>query len=107
MLGNDSTARQIRRFDQDFSYDLGFYVGFGGSNLFKNFYVGASFRFVDFFYLTFGMNIAEYQVLKSGYSNGDIIGNSLSIDDVTAKAWLVKPFVSLSIDLDFLSYIKK
>ena len=107
MLGSDSTARQIRRFDQDFSYDLGFYVGFGGSNLFKNFYVGASFRFVDFFYLTFGMNIAEYQVLKSGYSNGDIIGNSLSIDDVTAKAWLVKPFVSLSIDLDFLSYIKK
>ncbi len=107
LLGSDSTARQIRRFDQDFSYDLGFYVGFGGSNLFKNFYVGASFRFVDFFYLTFGMNIAEYQVLKSGYSNGDIIGNSLSIDDVTAKAWLVKPFVSLSIDLDFLSYIKK
>ena len=107
VLGSDSTGRPIRRFDQDFSYDLGFYVGFGGSNLFKNFYVGASFRFVDFFYLTFGMNIAEYQVLKSGYSNGDIIGNSLSIDDVTAKAWLVKPFVSLSIDLDFLSYIKK
>ncbi len=106
-LGSDSTARQIRRFDQDFAYDLGFYVGFGGSNLFKNFYVGASFRFVDFFYLTLGLNIAEYQVLKDGYSNGDIIGNSLSIDDVTAKAWLLKPFVSLSIDLDFLSYIKK
>ena len=106
-LGSDSTARQIRRFDQEFSYDLGFYVGFGGSNLFKNFYVGFSFRFVDFFYLTLGCNIAEYQVLKSGYGNGDIIGNSLSIDDVTAKAWLLKPFVSLSIDLDFLSYIKK
>ena len=106
-LGSDSTSRQIRRFDQDFAYDLGFYVGFGGSNLFKNFYVGASFRFVDFFYLTLGLNIAEYQVLKDGYSNGDIIGNSLSIDDVTAKAWLLKPFVSLSIDLDFLSYIKK
>ena len=107
VLGSDSTGRPIRRFDQEFAYDIGFYVGFGGSNLFKNFYVGASFRFVDFFYLTLGMNIAEYQVLKSGYSNNDIIGNSLSIDDVTAKAWLVKPFVSLSIDLDFLSYIKK
>ena len=106
-LGNDSTGRQLRRFDQDFAYDLGFYVGFGGSNLFKNFYVGASFRFVDFFYFTLGFNIAEYQVLKDGYGNGDIIGNSLSIDDVTAKAWLLKPFVSLSIDLDFLSYIKK
>ena len=106
-LGNDSTGRQIRRFDQDFAYDIGFYVGFGGSNLFKNFYAGFSFRFVDFFYLTFGCNIAEYQVLKDGYGNGDIIGNSLSIDDVTAKAWLLKPFLSLSIDLDFLSYIKK
>ena len=41
---------EIPRFDQDFAYDLGLYVGFGGSNLFKNFYVGASFRFVDFFY---------------------------------------------------------
>jgi len=106
-LGPDSTSLQIRRFDQDFAYDIGVYVGFGGSNLFKNFYVGASFRFVDFFYLTLGLNIAEYQVLKDGYNNGDIIGNSLSIDDVTSKAWLLKPFVSLSIDLDFLSYIKK
>lgn len=106
-LGPDSTARQIRHFDQEFSYDIGFYVGFGGSNLFKNFYVGASFRFVDFFYLTLGVNIAEYQVLKKGYKDNDIIGNTLSIDDVTAKAWLVKPYVSLSIDLDFLGYIKK
>lgn len=105
--GNDSSAIHIRRFDQEFAYDIGLYVGFGGSNLFKNFYVGASFRFVDFFYLTLGMNIAEYQVLKSGYNNNDIIGNTLSIDDVTAKAWLLKPFISLSIDLDFLSYIKK
>ncbi len=106
-LGNDSTSSHIRRFDQEFAYDIGFYVGFGGSNFFKNFYTGLSFRFVDFFYLTLGLNIAEYQVLKSGYYNNDIIGNTLSIDDVTAKAWLVKPFVSLSIDLDFLSYIKK
>ena len=107
LIGGDSTTRQIRRFDQEFSYDVGFYVGFGGSNLFKNFYVGASFRFMDFFYFTMGMNIAEYQVLKDGYHDNDVIGNSLSIDDITAKAWLVKPFVSLSIDLDFLGYIKK
>ena len=45
--------------------------------------------------------------MKSGYSSGEVIGPNLSIEDVTAKAWLVKPFVSLSIDLDFLSYIKK
>ncbi len=105
----DSTRRvpEIRRFDQDFNYDLGLYVGFGGSNLFKNFYIGPSFRFVDFFYLTVGVNIAEYEVLVGNYASGDRIPANMSIDDLTAKAWLVKPFVSLSIDLDFISFIKK
>lgn len=98
---------ELRKFDQDFAYDVGIYVGFGGSNLFKNFYVGPSFRFVDFFYLTVGFNVAEYTVLVSGYEEGHTIGASQTIDDVTAKAWLMKPFVALSIDLDFLSYIKK
>lgn len=102
-----SNGKSIKRFDQEFNYDLGIYVGFGGSNLFRNFYVGTSFRFVDFFYLTLGLNIAEYQVLKDGYQSGEVIGPNLSIEDVTAKAWLVKPFLSLSIDLDFLSFIKK
>ena len=106
-LGSDSTSRHIRRFDQDFAYDLGVYVGFGGTNFFKNFYVGASFRFVDFFYFTVGFNIAEYQVLAEGYESGEVLLAGQSIDDITAKAWLLKPFVSLSIDLDFLSYIKK
>ena len=64
-IGNN--GKSIKRFDQEFNYDLGIYVGFGGSNLFRNFYVGTSFRFVDFFYLTLGLNIAEYQVLKDGY----------------------------------------
>lgn len=98
---------ELRKFDQDFAYDLGIYVGFGGSNLFKNFYVGPSFRFVDFFYLTAGLNIAEYEVLVTGYEEGMVLDQNLSIDDVTAKAWLLKPFVALSIDLDFLSYIKR
>ena len=98
---------ELPKFDQDFAYDLGFYVGFGGSNLFKNFYVGSSFRFVDFFYFTAGMNIAEYQVLADGRNSGDVLTHGESVDDVTAKAWLLKPFLALSIDLDFLSYIKK
>jgi hypothetical protein len=106
-LGNDSIGRQIRRFDQDFAYDLGFYVGFGGSNFFKNFYVGFSFRFVDFFYLTVGVNICEYEMLIDGYAAGQSLEPVLTLDDITAKSWLVKPFISLSIDLDFLSYIKR
>ena len=98
---------EIPRFDQKFNYDLGIYVGFGGSNLFKNFYIGPSFRFVDFFYLTLGVNICEYEMLIDGYSASQHIDQNLTLDDITAKSWLVKPFISLSIDLDFLSYIKK
>ena len=98
---------ELRKFDQEFAYDIGIYVGFGGSNLFKNFYVGPSFRFVDFFYLTVGFNIAEYEVLVSGYEDGAIIDKALDIGAITAKAWLMKPFIALNIDLDFLSYTKK
>lgn len=97
---------EIRRFDQQFSYDLGVHVAFGGTNLFKNFYVGPSFRFVDFFYLTVGVNICEYEVLD-GIEVGGILDKNQNLDNVIAKSWLVKPFVSFSIDLDFLSYIKK
>ena len=97
----------IPKFDQKFNYDLGIYVGFGGSNLFKNFYIGPSFRFVDFFYLTIGVNVCEYEMLREGFSNGDRLDRAYTLDDITEKSWLVKPFVSLSIDLDFLSYIKR
>ncbi len=105
----DSALRlpDIPRFDQQFNYDLGVYVGFGGSNLFKNFYIGPSFRFVDFFYLTLGVNICEYEMLIDSYKAGQTIPTALTLEDITAKAWLVKPFISFSIDLDFLSYIKK
>ncbi len=102
-----SRLPEIPRFDQKFNYDLGIYVGFGGSNFFKNFYIGPSFRFVDFFYLTVGINICEYEMLIEGYSAGQSLEPVLTLDDITAKSWLVKPFISLSIDLDFLSYIKK
>ena len=70
-LGNDSTGRQIRRFDQDFAYDIGFYVGFGGSNLFKNFYAGFSFRFVDFFYLGIHNIVIPLDVDADG--DGDVL----------------------------------
>lgn len=105
-LGNPVVLPDIRRFDQKFNYDLGIYVGFGGSNLFKNFYIGPSFRFVDFFYLIMGVNVCEYEILTGGYKEGDLLQGG-SLKDITAKSWLVKPFIALSIDLDFLSYIKK
>ncbi|MBR4392168.1 MAG: hypothetical protein IKT08_08720 [Bacteroidales bacterium] len=97
----------IKRFDQEFSYSLGLYVGFGGSNLFKNFYVGPSFKFLDFFHLTAGINICEYEMLTGNFKEGDILPAGLSLTDQISKVWKPKPFVSLSFDLDFISYIKK
>lgn len=98
---------EIKRFDQDFSYSLGLYVGFGGSNLFKNFYVGPSFKFLDFFHLTAGINVCEYEMLTGTYQEGDELPAGFSLSDQISKVWKPKPFVSLSFDLDFISYIKK
>jgi len=97
----------FKRFDQDFTYDLGIYVGFGGSNLFKNFYVGPSFKFMDFFHFTAGANIAEYKVLAGDYKEGDPLPSGFSIKDQIVDQWKVTLFFALSLDLDFLSYIKK
>lgn len=98
---------EIKRFDQDFSYSIGLYVGFGGSNLFKNFYVGPSFKFLDFFHLTAGINVCEYEMLTGTYQEGDELPAGFSLTDQISKVWKPKPFVSLSFDLDFISYIKK
>ena len=98
---------EIKRFDQDFSYSIGLYVGFGGSNLFKNFYVGPSFKFLDFFHLTAGVNVCEYEMLTGTYQEGDELPAGFSLSDQISKVWKPKPFVSLSFDLDFISFIKK
>ena len=107
---NDSITKKyldIKKFDQEFSYSLGLYVGFGGSNLFKNFYVGPSFKFLDFFHLSAGFNVCEYEMLTGNFQEGDILPVGLSLTDQISKVWKAKPFVSLSFDLDFISYIKK
>ena len=107
---NDSLKQkliEIKRFDQEFSYSIGLYVGFGGSNLFKNFYVGPSFKFLDFFHLSAGINICEYEMLTGNFKEGDILPTGLSLTDQISKVWKPKPFFSLSFDLDFISYIKK
>lgn len=97
----------IKKFDQEFSYSLGLYVGFGGSNLFKNFYVGPSFKFLDFFYFTAGVNVCEYEMLTGVYQEGSELPAGFSLNDQISKVWKPKPFFSLSFDLDFISYIKK
>lgn len=95
-------TKEGSKFDQDISV----YVGFGGANLFKNFYIGPSYRFLDFFHLTAGVNVAEYSVLAEKFNKeGDALAPGWSIK--TTNEWKITPFVSLSLDLDFLSYMGK
>ncbi|HON19646.1 MAG TPA: hypothetical protein PK990_10840 [Salinivirgaceae bacterium] len=54
--------------DARYSSDLGWFVGFGGKNLFKNFYIGPNIKVFDFIHINAGVNIAEFRVLKSGGS---------------------------------------
>ena len=106
-LSDTVSTAKIKRFDQEFSYDLGLYIGFGGSNLFKNFYIGPSFKFLDFFHVALGANVAEYEALDDGLSEGDFLPVGFSIDEQTKDVWKVTMFLSISLDLDFLSYIKR
>ena len=91
--------------NQRFTQDLGIYVGFGGNNLFKNFYLGPSYKFLDFFHLSAGVKMAHYTVLADGYEAGDELPVGWAIP--TSKKWIVTPYISLSFDLDFISYIGK
>lgn len=89
-----------------FNQDISLYVGFGGANLFKNFYIGPSYRFLDFFHITTGVNVAEYIMLADKFNKeGDPLLPGWSIR--TTNQWEVTPFLSLSLDLDFLSYMGK
>ncbi|MDD2192735.1 MAG: hypothetical protein PHO12_09390 [Bacteroidales bacterium] len=89
-----------------FTSDIGVYVGFGGANMFKNFYFGGAYRFLDFFSVSAGVNVAEYTLLAKDFNKeGDALKPGWSIQ--TTKEWKVTPFICLSLDLEFLSYMGK
>ena len=71
--------------DGKYTYDAGLFVGFGGTNLFKNFYISPSFKAFDFFHFLLGVNIAEYQQLQEGFNEGDVLPPGMSIP--TVKEW--------------------
>lgn len=88
-----------------YTYDAGLFVGFGGTNLFKNFYVSPSFKAFDFFHFMLGLNIAEYQQLQSGFNQGDVLPPGMSIP--TVKEWKANVFFGMTIDFELLSNIPK
>lgn len=88
-----------------YTYDAGMFVGFGGTNLFKNFYMAPSFKAFDFFHFMIGVNIAEYQQLQGGFNEGDALPPGMSIP--TVKEWKANMFFGMTIDFELLSNIPK
>ena len=105
VVGASVMLLDLTKNGEKFTQDLGIYVGFGGNNLFKNFYLGPSYKFLDFFHLSIGVKMAQYTVLADGYKVGDELPVGWAIP--TAKKWIITPYISLSFDLDFISYIGK
>jgi len=91
--------------DGKYTYDAGLFLGFGGTNLFKNFYISPSFKAFDFFHFMLGMNIAEYQQLQNGFNEGDALPPGMSIP--TVKEWKANFFFGLTVDFELLSNIPK
>jgi hypothetical protein len=91
--------------DGKYTYDAGLFVGFGGTNLFKNFYISPSFKAFDFFHFLLGINIAEYQQLQSGFNEGSVLLTGTNIP--TVKEWKANVFFGMTIDFELLSNIPK
>jgi len=89
-----------------FTSDAGIFVGIGGQNLFKNFYIGPSFKVFDFIHLNTGFNFAEYEQLKPGFKEGDHPGEA-GLSSVLVNKWKTNFFIGFTVDLDLLRTIFK
>jgi hypothetical protein len=87
------------------TYDVGFYLGFGGTKLFKNFYFGPNFKLFDVLHINLGANVAQYEVLKSGFEVGDELKPGIAIP--TTNEWKIKGYFGLTFDLELITMIGK
>ncbi|MBK9357783.1 MAG: hypothetical protein IPN08_10410 [Bacteroidales bacterium] len=87
------------------TYDVGFFLGFGGNNLFKNFYLGPNFKLFDVLHVNLGANVAEYEVLKDGFHVGDVLQPGISIP--TTREWRINGYIGFTFDLELITMIGK
>lgn len=87
------------------TYDVGFFLGFGGNNLFKNFYIGPNFKLFDLLHINIGANVAEYEALKEGFNVGDVLQPGIAIP--TTKEWKINGYIGFTFDLELITMIGK
>ncbi|MGE5382330.1 MAG: hypothetical protein ACM3PX_02745 [Omnitrophica WOR_2 bacterium] len=105
VTGATFMIKDLTKEGSSLTYDLGFFLGFGGNNLFKNFYIGPNIKLFDVVHLNAGANIAEYEVLKDGFKVGDVLIPGTAIP--TNKAWKINGYVGFTFDLELITMIGK
>lgn len=105
VTGASFMLRDLSKPDAALTYDVGFFLGFGGNNLFKNFYLGPNFKLFDVLHVNLGVNIREYEALKEGFNVGDKLDAGIAIP--TTNEWKIKPYLGLTFDLELLTMIGK
>jgi len=85
--------------------DLSLFIGFGGKDLFKNFYFGPNIMLFNVIHVNAGINFREYEVLKSGFSEGDImpLGTPIPLNN----NWKMNGYVGITLDLTVFASIAK
>lgn len=105
VTGATFMIKDLSKPDGALTYDLGFFLGFGGNNLFKNFYIGPNVKLFDVVHLNAGANIAEYEILKEGFEQGQVLPLGVAIP--TNKSWKINGYIGLTFDLELITLIGK
>lgn len=105
ITGASFMIKDLSKPKANLTYDLGFFLGFGGNNLFKNFYLGPNIKLFDVVHLNMGTNIAEYEVLKDGFKIGDALPSGSAIP--ISKEWKVNAYFGFTFDLELITMIGK
>lgn len=105
LTGVSVSLYDLSQLEGKYTYDAGMFFGFGGTNLFKNFYIAPSFKAFDYFHFMLGLNFAEYQQLQKGFHEGDVWPPGMSIP--TVKQWKANIFFGMTLDFELLSNITR
>ena len=103
VTGASVRIKKLSKEGSQFNTDLGWFIGFGGNNIFKNFYLGPNIKIFDFIHINTGLNFAEFRVLKDGFSVGQEIPVGTPIPTVTK--WKLSVYIALTFDFELITQI--
>jgi len=103
IIGASVRIKKLTIDPEKYIFDLGWFVGFGGNNIFKNFYLGPNIKVFDFIHVNTGLNFAEFRVLKSGFDEGGAL--PLGVKIPTVNQWKPSFYFAITFDFELISQI--